>query len=672
MKVHSAFKLLSVVLTVCLLTGCLDKDLDPVSQGSEMEGKLYPESFGFETASAHGLTVEIMDNGNIPMVEIPVELYSIYRTESMRVASGQTNKNGSVHFDFSLGNHIDSLLIKTAYIGLPEQTFIPAEINNVLLGGFSDPGSTSVSQSTANNFRVAMNELSYIGDWSSGGTPYYLEPVNDYVSQDMLDLVNSSLPEGRPVPSNNPEYLNDTIISDTQLKDSAEVWVTFVHEGAGWRNSLGFYTYNLRNPPVSVDDVTDFYVIFPNVSFENGVLNSGNKVYLGNFPENTGIGWFLIPQGWNGTGVRLRDDIKYSNKEFNNFTSSDYRIHTVLLKDDVRKLLLLGMEDISRPGGDNDFNDAVFYVKVNPYEALLTSNLESTKTEAIQDTDSDGVADENDSYPDDPSKAFDRFTPGENVFGSLAFEDLWPEAGDYDVNDLVLDYNFQEVQNVAQEVVQLNATFKIRAMGALYENGFGFSLRNVHANKVANVTGQKIIENDEIVLQANGIEVGVEEAAILVFDNAFRIWEGSNTQTNTVPGKDYVQPYEFALTIIFTEPIASSDLGYAPFNPFIFRSGDRGLEVHLKNQPPTSKAHQELFGTGDDASLGDSYYHSSNYLPWAFHLPIRFDYPKETESISNTFSFFDTWAETNGVEGKDWYINQSGYRDQSKIYQIEN
>ena len=58
------------------------------------------------------------------------------------------------------------------------------------------------------------------------------------------------------------------------------------------------------------------------------------------------------------------------------------------------------------------------------------------------DTDEDGVSDLFDDYPNDPEKAFDNYSPAEGQFGTLAFEDLWPAKGDYDFNDIVIDYQY--------------------------------------------------------------------------------------------------------------------------------------------------------------------------------------------------------------------------------------
>ena len=69
---------------------------------------------------------------------------------------------------------------------------------------------------------------------------------------------------------------------------------------------------------------------------------------------------------------------------------------------------------------------------------LATLPLDETQIEE-EDTDNDGIIDFYDEYPDDPDKAYDTYTPSIYGWGTYAFEDLWPNQGDYDFNDLVIN-----------------------------------------------------------------------------------------------------------------------------------------------------------------------------------------------------------------------------------------
>lgn len=51
-----------------------------------------------------------------------------------------------------------------------------------------------------------MSEYNYLGIWDSKGVPTYLEPVNDVISPDLLQRIDISLPNNKPVPTYNPQY----------------------------------------------------------------------------------------------------------------------------------------------------------------------------------------------------------------------------------------------------------------------------------------------------------------------------------------------------------------------------------------------------------------------------------------------------------------------------------
>ncbi|MEM6831491.1 MAG: DUF4114 domain-containing protein, partial [Bacteroidota bacterium] len=219
-------------------------------------------------------------------------------------------------------------------------------------------------------------QYKYLGSYNSSGVPDYLVGT-DEVSQKLLDDIHASIPERRPVPSYNPHLISAGYDTDIRLLDSAEVFVTFAGEGAGYKNVLGFYTYDLDHPYQSAPPANEVTIIFPNVSAvgSGGGLEVGNKVKLGNFPGNTGIGWVLIANGWRGR-VTNGNWVLYSNPDFNPEANPDLRYHNVLIQDAESELVVLGFEDIRRDyGSDNDFNDALFYVSANPFEAIATNNV---------------------------------------------------------------------------------------------------------------------------------------------------------------------------------------------------------------------------------------------------------------------------------------------------------
>ncbi len=224
-------------------------------------------------------------------------------------------------------------------------------------------------------------QYSYLGSWNSSGVPNYLELTDDDIDLQLLEDINLSLPERKPVPTYHPEYLTDVNDLDILLSEDADVFVTFVHEGAGWKNSLAFYTYDQNDPPETVGEIGTLTLVFPNFSYQGGGggMHSGNKVLLGSFTAGTGIGFALITRGWNGGSQTVQNNYYtvYSNPDFNPESSPSLRQHAVTLSDASREQILIGFEDINREWGgcDNDFNDAIFYVSSTPFSAIDIENM---------------------------------------------------------------------------------------------------------------------------------------------------------------------------------------------------------------------------------------------------------------------------------------------------------
>lgn len=218
----------------------------------------------------------------------------------------------------------------------------------------------------------------FLGPYTSDGTPKYFV-TSDVITSQTLNLVQNSLPESFPVPVYNPQYISSGYDTDLIIEKYADVWVTFVSEGAGYKNVLGFYTYDINNPPTTKPTANQITIVFPNVSAagSGGSLVAGNKVKIGTFPAGTGIGWVLLANGWNGTAVTPGLWQLFSNPNFNPEANPVLRQHNVLLNDPTNERIILGFEDIRRDNSscDNDFNDAIFYITANPYDAVVKNNI---------------------------------------------------------------------------------------------------------------------------------------------------------------------------------------------------------------------------------------------------------------------------------------------------------
>ncbi len=281
------------------------------------------------------------------------------------------------------------------------------------------------------------------------------------------------------------------------------------------------------------------------------------------------------------------------------------------------------------------------------------------------DTDGDGVADNLDAYPLDPTRAFNSYYPNQTDYGTVAFEDLWPAYGDYDMNDLVMNFNYKTVTNADNKVVDIIVRYKIKAAGAQMNNGFGIIINTAPSN-IASVTGC-IKVGTAVTIDPKGYEAGHTNETVIIPVDAINTLLGANI-VNTVHGGNTIETVEQTVTVHFSNPQAN--IGDAPYNPFIFVNQERGKEIHLKDQPPSELVNPVYFDTWADASNipQGKYYRSISGLCWAIEIPIDWSYPQELVDIVQTYLHFADWAQSNGTTYQDWYVLQPGYQNNTNLY----
>lgn len=221
----------------------------------------------------------------------------------------------------------------------------------------------------------------YLGAYDNFGFPSYLDEPEE-IDSSVLTLIQQILPERVPLPDRKPELISGTFDSDLQIVEKAGIWVTFFHEEAGYKNVLGFYTYDIDNPPTSKPAPEEITIIFPNASRKGsgGHLTSGAKVKIGEFEAGTGIGWVLFSNGWKSAVTPGNWEL-YSNANFNTEKKASNRAHSVSIYNPSLNNVILGFEDLSRehPVCDHDFNDVLFFVSADPPSAIQKVNLADTE-----------------------------------------------------------------------------------------------------------------------------------------------------------------------------------------------------------------------------------------------------------------------------------------------------
>jgi LruC domain-containing protein len=326
-----------------------------------------------------------------------------------------------------------------------------------------------------------------------------------------------------------------------------------------------------------------------------------------------------------------------------------YRKHTVPFGKQNFTVVIPGQSEVNVPFTDTEINNLPAYL------AQQTIAVSTPVLKSVNDV----------SYA---------YYPSEGKFGTLCFEDIWPNTGDYDFNDFVIDYNVKATFDDNGLVTQINMHLFLRAAGANFNNGFGISFRQQWSFQGPYPDIASVTVNGEVISE----EATTYPSYILI--------PGTKTvlnSWNTIMSKDFDSPVEYDVEIIFTDPISEWDMSLPLQNPFIFVNQDRGKEIHRPYDLPTSLANPVYAHTADDFTDLDVFlpenfkmviahftYMTEAMYPWA--IDVYFDgasdemflYPAEFVQIQNSYSSFEGWVET--WDPYEWYLPE--YRVPDSLY----
>lgn len=269
-----------------------------------------------------------------------------------------------------------------------------------------------------------MTEYYTLGEYDSQGVPKYLSNIETIVPS-LLDRILEAVPERTNIPVSKPTFIasdvnRNIIIRSQDAFEGCDVYMTFLLEGAGYKNTIGYYHYPLNggytvptkivnneyvpmgyadrnNKDSSGKSILKKTIVFPNASLPTWANSNGKNAQAGGgnlypgsrvrlvydtsrpelpFPNNTGIGFFVIPNGWNGSRVTNWAESVHTDAVFN---YSSY-VQTIPLFDaqnstDDTGIMIIAFEDIMRPNGDNDFNDVVIKLDFTGRSKIVTDKF---------------------------------------------------------------------------------------------------------------------------------------------------------------------------------------------------------------------------------------------------------------------------------------------------------
>ncbi|MDD3079332.1 MAG: LruC domain-containing protein [Paludibacter sp.] len=298
---------------------------------------------------------------------------------------------------------------------------------------------------------------------------------------------------------------------------------------------------------------------------------------------------------------------------------------------------LTGTMEFSLPATETP--NSHFYKKVDSSVSFVEM---PTVTIAGTDCNGGGVnANPGSGSPTDPE--FPMVVSEDNEY-TFALEDLWPNLGDYDMNDFVFSItNIKKTINSENKVQSMSFDITPKANGSTKNIAAALQFDNIAAGQISLSSTGSI----------GNIEDGQTSANVILFPQVCTLFgKSSPTITNTYSQIAKIETQTYTFTIDFATPANSEDVIISNMNFYVIvgdvNSTDRN-EVHLAGFSPSSKVQKAT-----------NNYKDSNNMVWAIMLPVSdFAYPTENTKIYSAYPKFSTWAESAGTVDTDWYLYPS-------------
>lgn len=242
---------------------------------------------------------------------------------------------------------------------------------------------------------------------------------------------------------------------------------------------------------------------------------------------------------------------------------------------------------------------------------------------------------------------------------TYAFEDNYPNAGDYDFNDIVLNVTMPVASDDDDdEEDELKYKIELRAIGAVKQLGAGLRIKGIKKSNVKEVRFKESTPrrsgslNNSAIFEDVPFETNDSELVIPLFGDAHYIYGYTgnkrpmlNTGNASTPLTDI---YTLEVTIKLDDdvdiPSPTKDLDF-----FIAYQGmsNKRMEIH-QNRFTTATANGQLASP----ELLDIIKSINN--TWALCVPAKFAYPTETTVVTAAYSGFAGWAHDQD-SNTNWY-----------------
>ena len=540
---------LGLILAV-FMAGCVDKSKYEMSinPGDSMPGEV-ANSFDFSTVQKVNLNVDYSafktygpvffsvytENPFIEVEDAPDDQWNENVKPIYEDYTGENGKFNAVvelpayaqHLYIATGNFFTGMMLLEADVKNGAASVV-AENQQVVAArggtraegdGVSTADLSKLNLTTVGKNKIYNDWKNWLGTWNSAsGRPDYLLTkttnnsnlwISDEEMEGLYAAVGTAFVSGSAM---NDEYIS---YPDLLLTQDSEVTFTLLGGSTCWKSSLGYYYYTDDNKPTKPSDI-NIIMLFPNTqdgqwaryALKNGetyngigvergdvvqlmyypnIANNDNKDATTVFPKGTRIGFILKTQAWamqgNNYSIRCKNN-KYYNNKYNTWCATTD-----------------GLSYCSPIGNQGTF---------------LNPNGDSRGAKFSYKT-----------------KNGDNYT---STTGVYAFEDLWPNKGDYDLNDAIVNAKHEKEFNDKGKIIK--ETFYLTTYQNYVELTNGLALTLNTKKEPSSIAMKKV---------ASG-STEAEEVSFTKDGNVYYLTEDFNGELGTT----------YILELTYTNPLESS------------------------------------------------------------------------------------------------------------------
>ena len=220
-----------------------------------------------------------------------------------------------------------------------------------------------------------------------------------------------------------------------------------------------------------------------------------------------------------------------------------------------------------------------------------------------------------------------------SINGTLMFEDMYPQLGDYDFNDFVARYNLRILYKYSRGKYyahKMCISVQIRAVGGIYKYEPYIRLTKVKADNIIIETTEKNVKSIK----------GPNGEAIISYKSPTPPsgYKYYNTDKNEMTKPDKFKE----IWITLKNPIEYEDVMDKNYNIDMYIAKENHKqEIHLKGYEPVYDQHQD--------------YADKNNFVWGIRTWGIFDHAIEGKNFLKAYPQFKGWVTSGGKEYKRWW-----------------